>query len=87
MLTQETKNKLWGTADKMRNNMDASEYKHVVLGLVFLKYISDRFEKRKKEIAKEDGDVKDKDYYISENVFFCARRCEVERRYFKKFQK
>ena len=36
--------KLWLTADKLRNNMDAAEYKHVVLGLIFLKYISDAFE-------------------------------------------
>ncbi len=35
---------LWATADKMRNNMDPSEYKHVILGLIFLKYISDSFE-------------------------------------------
>ncbi|MFA4843269.1 MAG: type I restriction-modification system subunit M N-terminal domain-containing protein, partial [Candidatus Omnitrophota bacterium] len=35
--------KLWLTADKLRNNMDAAEYKHVVLGLIFLKYISDAF--------------------------------------------
>ncbi len=37
---------LWQAADKLRNNMDAAEYKHVVLGLVFLKYISDAFEER-----------------------------------------
>jgi len=39
--------KLWKAADKMRNNMDAVEYKHVVLGLIFLKYISDAFEERR----------------------------------------
>ena len=38
--------KLWAAADKLRNNMDAAEYKHVVLGLIFLKYISDAFEER-----------------------------------------
>lgn len=37
---------LWAAADKLRNNMDAAEYKHVVLGLIFLKYISDAFEER-----------------------------------------
>lgn len=73
MITQETKNKLWGTADKMRNNMDASEYKHVVLGLLFLKYVSDRFEKRKKEIIQENEDPEDKDYYSVENVFFVPK--------------
>jgi len=44
--------KLWKAADKMRSNMDAAEYKHVVLGLIFLKYISDAFEKRRTELAK-----------------------------------
>ncbi|MCK6590707.1 MAG: type I restriction-modification system subunit M N-terminal domain-containing protein, partial [Polyangiaceae bacterium] len=38
--------KLWQMADKLRNNMDAAEYKHVVLGLIFLKYISDAFEEK-----------------------------------------
>ncbi|GMQ30793.1 type I restriction-modification system subunit M N-terminal domain-containing protein [Algoriphagus confluentis] len=43
-MTQDLEKTLWATADKLRNNMDAAEYKHVVLGLIFLKYISDRFE-------------------------------------------
>ena len=42
--------KLWLTADKLRNNMDAAEYKHVVLGLIFLKYISDAFEERHQKL-------------------------------------
>ncbi len=42
--------KLWLTADKLRNNMDAAEYKHVVLGLVFLKYISDTFEEQRAKL-------------------------------------
>jgi type I restriction enzyme M protein len=42
---------LWQAADKLRNNMDAAEYKHVVLGLIFLKYISDAFEEKHKELA------------------------------------
>jgi type I restriction enzyme M protein len=42
--------KLWLTADKLRNNMDAAEYKHVVLGLIFLKYISDTFEKHRAKL-------------------------------------
>jgi type I restriction enzyme M protein len=41
--------KLWLAADKLRSNMDAAEYKHVVLGLIFLKYISDSFEERPRE--------------------------------------
>ena len=45
--------KLWLTADKLRNNMDAAEYKHVVLGLLFLKYISDSFQSRRDELEAE----------------------------------
>ena len=41
--------KLWRAADKLRSNMDAAEYKHVVLGLIFLKYISDSFEEKRKQ--------------------------------------
>lgn len=44
MMTQDLEKTLWATADKLRNNMDAAEYKHIVLGLIFLKYISDSFE-------------------------------------------
>ena len=42
--------KLWLAADKLRSNMDAAEYKHVVLGLIFLKYISDAFEERRRSV-------------------------------------
>jgi len=44
--------KLWQAADKLRNNMDAAEYKHVVLGLIFLKYISDAFEEHHRKLGK-----------------------------------
>jgi hypothetical protein len=50
------KAKLWQAADKMRNNMDAAEYKHVVLGLIFLKYISDAFEERHAQIERGTAD-------------------------------
>jgi len=50
--------------------MDAAEYKHVVLGLIFLKYISDKFEERYQELLAEDDDVEDKDAYVEMNVFF-----------------
>ena len=50
---------LWQAADKMRGHMDPSEYKHVVLGLIFLKYISDAFEERWQEIEKELTDPND----------------------------
>jgi type I restriction enzyme M protein len=49
-MTQDLEKTLWATADKLRNNMDAAEYKHVVLGLIFLKYISDRFIELKNQL-------------------------------------
>src|SRR3989339_514382 len=65
---------LWSLADKMRNNMDPAEYKHVVLGLIFLKYISDSFEEVYKSIKADadyyEGQEEDKDAYISEGVFW-----------------
>jgi type I restriction enzyme M protein len=62
---------IWKTADLLRGNLDASEYKSVVLGLIFLKYISDRFETRYQELLEEgDGFEEDKDEYTSENIFF-----------------
>lgn len=63
--------KLWQAADKLRNNMDAAEYKHVVLGLIFLKYISDAFEELHSKLEKESGaDPEDADEYRAENVFY-----------------
>jgi len=63
--------KLWQAADKMRSNMDAAEYKHVVLGLIFLKYISDSFEEARKEISKnKDSDPEDIDEYLAKRVFW-----------------
>lgn len=65
--------KLWKAADKLRKNMDAAEYKHVVLGLIFLKYISDAFEELYQELValKDEGaDPEDKNEYIAEKVFF-----------------
>ena len=63
--------KLWMAADKLRSNMDAAEYKHVVLGLIFLKYISDSFEDAKKEIEKDpDGNTEDIDEYKAKNIFW-----------------
>ena len=67
--------KLWLTADKLRNNMDAAEYKHVVLGLIFLKYISDTFEEHRAKLLAGKGDYKganaeDPDEYKAENVFW-----------------
>src|SRR3954462_8325992 len=65
--------KLWAAADKLRGHMDAAEYKHVVLGLIFLKYISDAFEERHAQLdaLREQGyDPDDKDEYIGEGIFW-----------------
>lgn len=70
-MNQELEKTLWATADKLRNNMDAAEYKHVVLGLIFLKYISDSFEELHNKLkADEYSDPEDKDEYLAENVFY-----------------
>ena len=68
--------KLWQTADKLRNNMDAAEYKHVVLGLIFLKYISDAFEEKHTALVaekKSGADPEDPDEYRAENVFWVPK--------------
>ena len=62
---------IWDAACILRGNMDAAEYKQVVLGLIFLKYISDKFEARYNELMAEDPDfAEDRDEYTSCNVFF-----------------
>ena len=78
--------KLWLAADKLRGTMDAAEYKHTVLGLIFLKYISDSFESHRSWLLKQTADsrneyhvttdtqrqaiLEDRDEYLSENVFW-----------------
>src|SRR5690625_4122253 len=72
---------LWEAADKLRGNQEPSEYKHVVLGLVFLKYVSDRFESRREQLKYElaaegikpervESFLEDRDEYTSHNVFW-----------------
>ena len=62
---------IWDAACVLRGNIDASEYKSVVLGLIFLKYISDRFEAKYKELLEEgDGFEEEQDEYTAENIFF-----------------
>jgi len=70
--------KLWLAADKLRNNMDAGEYKHVVLGLIFLKYISDSFDEHHAKLIEGKGDFEganpeDKDEYLAANVFWVPK--------------
>ena len=82
--------KLWAAADKMRGHMDAAEYKHVVLGLIFLKYISDAFAERHDWLLKESATpgseyyvreeraryevAEDRDEYTAENVFGVSKQ-------------
>ena len=70
--------KLWLAADKLRNNMDAAEYKHVVLGLIFLKYISDAFEELHAKLVAGEGkyagaNPEDRDEYLGDNVFWVPK--------------
>ena len=63
--------KLWAAADKLRGHMDAGEYKHVVLGIIFLKYISDAFQELFDKLQADKGsNPEDRDEYTAENVFW-----------------
>ena len=65
---------IFAAADKLRGNIDAAEYKNVVLGLIFLKYISDSFEERYKKLVEEgDGFEEDREEYVAENIFFVPK--------------
>src|SRR5437588_6287553 len=77
---------LWAAADKLRGHMDAAEYKHVVLGLIFLKYISDAFEEHQNRLREDivnpqselyldkseerDAALEDRDEYVAANIFW-----------------
>ncbi|AFU59832.1 N-6 DNA methylase [Candidatus Nitrososphaera gargensis Ga9.2] len=66
--------KLWLAADKLRSNMDAAEYKHVVLGLIFLKYISDAFNEVYEEVKKDKtSDPEDIDEYLARRAFWVPK--------------
>lgn len=85
-MNQDLKKTLWAAADKLRSSMDAAEYKHIVLGLIFLKYISDAFDERRAELlaafTNEASDLylpdaadhtealEERDYYTMANVFW-----------------
>ncbi len=72
--------KLWETANVLRGSMDASEYRNVVLGLIFLKYVSDSFEARHAELLKSEypEDAEDPDMYLSENIFWVPKEARWE---------
>jgi type I restriction enzyme M protein len=83
---KDVEKKLFEAADKLRNNIDAAEYKHVVLGLIFLKYISDKFEALRSELiagTTEYGtltgeELEDRDVYLAESVFFVPKSARWE---------
>ena len=93
-MNQDLQKTLWAAADKLRSNMDAAEYKHVVLGLIFLKYISDAFGERKEELRAAFADsnhelylgddsqipalLEDRDYYTMANVFWVPESARWE---------
>lgn len=66
--------KLWSAADKLRGHMDAAEYKHVVLGLIFLKYISDAFQELYEQLSQQQyANPEDRDEYMAENIFWVPK--------------
>ena len=66
--------KLWGMADKLRGSMDSAEYKHVVLGLLFLKYVSDAFDEHYETLQNEPyADPEDRDEYVAANIFWVPK--------------
>ncbi len=66
---------IWSAADKLRGNMDASVYKNIILGLIFLKYISDKFEEKYDELKAEgEGFEEDRDSYDAEGIFFVPQQ-------------
>jgi type I restriction enzyme M protein len=68
-MNQDIQKTLWAAADKLRSNMDAAEYKHVVLGLIFLKYISDSFDERRVELKAAFADPRHERYIGDESVY------------------
>lgn len=93
-MNQDLKKTLWATADKLRSSMDAAEYKHIVLGLIFIKYISDAFDERREQLkaqfndpacdlylpdaADQEGALEERDYYTMANVFWVPEAARWE---------
>ena len=78
MTDTELKQTLWTAADKLRNNMSPADYKYVVLGLIFLKYISDAFDEQYAKAEKEGFDPEDRDFYTADNVFWVPQQARWE---------
>ena len=75
-MNQDLKKKLWKAADKLRQQVDAAEYKHIVLGLIFLKYISDSFETHRDELHKQFSDP-ESEFFVSESLPEYEEQLEV----------
>lgn len=75
--------RLWTAADKLRSNLDAAVYKHVVLGLIFLKYVSDAFNERREELQSQFHDP-NHDYYLGDDTALIAEELEVRDYYTEK---
>jgi len=73
MDTKELEKQLWAAADKLRGNINSSDYKYVVLGLIFLKYVSDAFTEQYKKAESENFDPEDRDFYLADNVFWIPK--------------
>ena len=69
---------LWAAADKLRGNISSSDYKYVVLGLIFLKYVSDAFSVRYQAAIDENYDPEDRDWYLADNVFWIPKEARWE---------
>ncbi len=78
MNTRELEKQLWAEADKIRGNISSSDYKYVVLGLIFLKYVSDAFSVRYQAAIDENYDPEDRDWYLAENVFWIPKEARWE---------
>lgn len=75
--------RLWTAADKLRSNLDAAVYKHVVLGLIFLKYVSDAFNERREELQAQFRDL-NHDYYLGDDAALIVEELEVRDYYTEK---
>ena len=75
---RELERQLWAAADKLRGNISSSDYKYVVLGLIFLKYVSDAFSARYQAAVDDNYDPEDRDWYLAENVFWIPKEARWE---------